>query len=44
MAGEGDVQKEMASHQKSYDQFLWMMKWGAIVSMVIALGWMLLFS
>ena len=44
MAAEGDAQKEFASHQRSYERFIWMMKWGAIVSMLIALGWMLLFS
>ena len=33
MAAEGDV-KEMRAHEKSYDRFVFMMKWGTILSLV----------
>jgi hypothetical protein len=29
--------QEMAVHVRDYDKFIWLMKWGAIVSFVIAM-------
>ena len=36
MAAEGETQVELKSHEKSYASFAWMMKWGTIVSFIIA--------
>ena len=36
MAAELDLEKETASHRKGYAGFLGLMKWGAVVSAVIA--------
>ncbi len=41
MAAEGDAQKEIVSHRKSYDSFIFMMKWGGIASLAIALIWII---
>ena len=37
MAAEGETQVEYKSHEKSYASFAWMMKWGTIVSFVVAM-------
>ncbi|HEY9553360.1 aa3-type cytochrome c oxidase subunit IV [Allosphingosinicella sp.] len=37
MAGEGEAQVEMKAHEKSYSLFSAMMKWGAVVSFVVAM-------
>ena len=35
MAAEGDV-KDLKAHEKSYDRFIFMMKWGTILSAITA--------
>jgi hypothetical protein len=37
MAAEGEIEKESIAHRKGYESFLFMMKWGAIISMVTGL-------
>lgn len=37
MAAEGDIEKEVIVHRKGYEGFLFLMKWGAIISMVTGL-------
>jgi hypothetical protein len=35
MAAEGEIEKEAVVHRKGYEGFLFLMKWGAIISMVL---------
>ena len=35
MAAEGEIEKEVITHRKGYEGFLFLMKWGAIISIVI---------
>jgi hypothetical protein len=37
MAAEGEIDKEVVTHRKGYDGFVFLMKWSAIVCVVIAL-------
>ncbi len=37
MAADSDMQNEMKAHVKSYSAFAWMMKWGTIVSFIVAM-------
>jgi hypothetical protein len=37
MAAEGEIEKEAVAHKKGYEGFVFLMKWGAIVCVVIAL-------
>ena len=37
MAAEGETQADIKSHAKSYESFAWMMKWGTIVSAIVAI-------
>ena len=37
MAAEGEAQVEMKAHEKSYALFSGMMKWGAVVSFIVAM-------
>jgi hypothetical protein len=38
MAVEGEVpEKMMREHRSGYDGFVWLMKWGAILSFIIAM-------
>ncbi len=38
MAADGESpQKVMREHQSGYDGFVWMMKWGAILSFITAM-------
>jgi cobalamin biosynthesis protein CbiG len=37
MAADGDANKDMRAHLGTYTAFIGLMKWGAIVSMIIAL-------
>ena len=37
MAAEGEIEKEIIVHRKGYDGFIFLMKWGAIVSLVLGL-------
>ena len=39
---QGEAQGEMQAHVRSYSRFTWMMKWGAIICLIVALGVMLL--
>ena len=35
MAAEGEIEKEVIVHEKAYEGFIFMMKWGAIISIVL---------
>ncbi|HEX8124689.1 MAG TPA: aa3-type cytochrome c oxidase subunit IV [Allosphingosinicella sp.] len=35
MAAEGEMEKEAVVHRKGYEGFLFMMKWGAVISIVL---------
>jgi hypothetical protein len=37
MAAEGEIEKEAIVHRKGYEGFIFLMKWGAIVSIVTGL-------
>lgn len=37
MAAEGDIEREVRRHQGSYGLFVALMKWGAIISVAVAL-------
>jgi len=37
MAAEGEIEKEVIVHRKGYEGFIFLMKWGAIVSLVLGL-------
>ena len=37
MAAEGDARNEIQAHRSGYSLFIWLMKWGAIVSFVVAM-------
>lgn len=37
MAAEGELEKEVIVHRKGYEGFIFLMKWGAIVSLVLGL-------
>ena len=36
MAVEQDIHGDIQAHVKSYGNFAWMMKWGTIVSLIVA--------
>ena len=44
MAAEGEVEKEVIVHRKGYDGFIFLMKWGAVVCVVVAFIVILLIS
>jgi hypothetical protein len=35
MAAEGEIEKDVIVHEKGYEGFLFMMKWGAIIALVL---------
>lgn len=35
MAAEGELEKEVITHRKGYEGFIFLMKWGAIISLVL---------
>jgi hypothetical protein len=37
MVAEGNAPDDLPAHAKSYSMFTWMMKWGTIVSFILAL-------
>ncbi|MGZ8285738.1 MAG: aa3-type cytochrome c oxidase subunit IV [Allosphingosinicella sp.] len=37
MAAEGEIEKETIAHRKGYESFIFLMKWGAIISIVTGL-------
>lgn len=37
MAADFDHSKEMKAHEGSYGLFLWMMKWGTVISAIVTL-------
>jgi hypothetical protein len=37
MAVEGDTHEDVRAHVKSYANFAWMMKWGTIISAIVAI-------
>jgi hypothetical protein len=44
MAAEGELEKEVITHRKGYEGFLFLMKWGAIISLVLGFIVVLLIS
>lgn len=44
MAAEGDLQKEVVTHQRGYAAFTRLMTWATIVSLVVALIVILIIS
>jgi hypothetical protein len=44
MAAEGELEKEVVTHRKGYDGFVALMKWGAIICVVLAFIVILLIS
>ena len=44
MAAEGELEQEVVTHKKGYEGFIFLMKWGAIVCVVVALIVILLIS
>jgi hypothetical protein len=34
MAADREIQNEIKPHVKSYESFIWMMKWGTILSFI----------
>ena len=41
MAADTNTQTEITTHQRSYDRFISMMKWGGAISLLIALLWII---
>jgi hypothetical protein len=37
MTAEGELEKEVVTHRKGYEGFIFLMKWGAIISVVTGL-------
>ncbi|HEX8573297.1 MAG TPA: aa3-type cytochrome c oxidase subunit IV [Allosphingosinicella sp.] len=37
MAAEGEIETDVVDHKKGYEGFIFLMKWGAIISIVIGL-------
>jgi hypothetical protein len=37
MAAEGEIEKEVVTHRKGYEGFIFLMKWGAIVCVILGL-------
>ncbi len=37
MAANGETQDDIKAHVKSYAHFSWMMKWGTIISAIVAI-------
>ncbi len=37
MATDREVQADIEAHVKSYSSFAWMMKWGTIISFIVAM-------
>ena len=37
MAAEGEIEKEVIIHRKGYEGFIFLMKWGAIISITVGL-------
>ena len=37
MALEGETRDDITAHVKSYSNFAWMMKWGTIISAIVAI-------
>jgi hypothetical protein len=35
MAAEGEIEKEAVVHRKGYEGFIFLMKWGAVISIVL---------
>lgn len=44
MAAEGEIQQDVAVHEKGYSSFIAMMKWGTIISLVLGLITVLVIS
>jgi hypothetical protein len=42
MAAEGETQTEFVAHERSYEGFISMMKWGGGISLLVAMLWILL--
>jgi hypothetical protein len=37
MAAEGEVEKEVITHRKGYESFIFLMKWAAVICVIIGL-------
>jgi hypothetical protein len=37
MAAEGEMEKEVGAHRKGYEGFIFLMKWGAIICVILGL-------
>ena len=37
MAADGETRDDINAHVKSYANFAWMMKWGTIISAIVAI-------
>lgn len=37
MAAEGEIEKEVVTHRKGYEGFIFMMKWAAVICVIVAL-------
>jgi hypothetical protein len=36
MAAEGEIEKEAITHRKGYEGFIFLMKWGAAICVIVA--------
>ena len=41
MASEGEAQKEVVFHRRSYEGFVSLMKWGGGISLLVAMIWVI---
>ncbi|HEU0133460.1 MAG TPA: aa3-type cytochrome c oxidase subunit IV [Allosphingosinicella sp.] len=37
MAAEGEIETEITTHRRGYEGFLFLMKWGTVISLVLGL-------
>ena len=44
MAAEGELDKEVVTHRKGYEGFIFLMKWSAVICVIVALIVILLIS
>ena len=44
MAAEGEIEKEVITHRKGYESFIFLMKWATVACLIVALIVILLIS
>ena len=44
MAADREIQNEFKPHVRSYERFIWMMKWGTIISFIVGMIVVLIIS